>query len=384
MRGIPSPWGQAFPRSVRPAPDGFLVPAATLRVLLKKSGRLQIIFTGDTWRPWFGDGAVLRLDAHRAPRTGDLALCDASGWGDIRRLVRRTGDGGWLTALDPEPGAREIVPATGVLAVVEGRLGAGGPLGAIVSGGFPFWSRLAAGLHGTVKAIGSPAFGDEASASVGNKYGSQVESYSEMIGNPPGEELRRLLSRRFPAGGSILVAGCGAGSEVLHLARAGYRVTGFDVLEGMIRAARTHAAAAGIQAELLQADMADLDLAGRRFDGVYITPLVYSFVAGRARRVRCLQRLCLHLEAGAPVVFSADLVRTLAQRLQLWIAWGHHVRRAAGFEPGDWHTSYMLPDGTIGRSYTHLFSEREIVSEARRAGFAECRRAGAYFVARCR
>lgn len=44
--GIPSPWGQAYPRAVLLAPDGFLVPCGTLKALLKKGGRLEVIVKG--------------------------------------------------------------------------------------------------------------------------------------------------------------------------------------------------------------------------------------------------------------------------------------------------------------------------------------------------
>ena len=85
--GFPSPWGQAFPRSVRLAPDGFLVPSGTLRVLLQKQGRLEILYTGFALGPWIRDAGKVLLDSTPSPRPGDLALCEIGGWGDLRRIL---------------------------------------------------------------------------------------------------------------------------------------------------------------------------------------------------------------------------------------------------------------------------------------------------------
>src|SRR3989338_580121 len=302
--GIPSPWGQAYPRAVLLAPDGFLVPGGTLRVLLKKSGRLEVIVRGFALGPWIKDNDRVVLDSLRPPRPGDLALCEVDRCGDIRRLLARGRDGAWITGLDAVPGAREALPADRVLAVVAAGTGSGGATGRGLALAFPAWTRAAGLLYWFRKAIEAPDFGGEAGVSVQRKYASQVETYTGMVGFPLGPKLQSLLSRTFPAGGSVLVAGSGAGGEVIHLARQGYRVTGFDFLPEMVRAAEKNVAAAGVDAEFFAADMAELDWGGRAFDGIFVTPLVYSFVPGRARRVRCLDRLGRHLARGGSGVLD--------------------------------------------------------------------------------
>src|SRR5438034_8842325 len=123
---VPSPWGQSHPRSIRLAPDSQIVPAGTLRVLLKKGARLEVVYTGFVLEPWIADGDRVTLDGNRRPREGDLALCAVDGWGDIRRILGRAVSGGYITSLDPCPGIREVIASDGVLAVVAGRRGAGG------------------------------------------------------------------------------------------------------------------------------------------------------------------------------------------------------------------------------------------------------------------
>lgn len=379
--GIPSPWGQTFPRSLRLAPDGLFVPCGTLRALLKNRGRLEIVYAGFALQPWVENGSTVLLNAARSPRPGDLVLCDVEGWGDLRRVLARRKDETWITGLDAAPGARGAVPAAGMIAVVVDRTGAGGALGKAIAGAYPCWSRIAALLYWFRKAIEAPSFGEAAAASVRDKYLAQAESYDLMVRNPPGGEWFGHLQGICPAGGSILVAGSGAGSEAIQLARAGYRVAGLDVLDEMVRRARRNAAAAGVDVEFIRSDMADLDLPGKAFDAIYVTPLVYSFVPGRERRVRSLRHLGRHLTPGAAIVFSAHLFRRPSQILQTAIAW---ARRRAGdpeFEFGDWFTWFLLPDGTIGRSFTHLFPASRVLSEVREAGFRTCRRRGAFFIA---
>jgi SAM-dependent methyltransferase len=69
-----------------------------------------------------------------------------------------------------------------------------------------------------------------------------------------------------PPGQRVAVLGCGRGHEVVLFARAGHRVIGFDFAPSAIRQARERAAAAGVAAELEQADLFRL---GPRWRGAF-------------------------------------------------------------------------------------------------------------------
>ncbi|PYT15351.1 MAG: hypothetical protein DMF51_07045, partial [Acidobacteria bacterium] len=225
-------------------------------MLLKKGARLEVVYTGFVLEPWIADGDRVTLDGNRRPREGDLALCAVDGWGEIRRILGRAVSGGYITGLDPCPGIREVIASDGVLAVVAGRRGAGGALGRAVAAAFPFWSRWAALCYWFRKVREAPRFGGDAMASVQRKYKGQVESYTDMLSFPLGDDdLYALLVSTFPKGGSVLIAGSGAGGEAIHLARDGYRVTGFDFLQDMVRAAERNARAAACSVEFMVADM---------------------------------------------------------------------------------------------------------------------------------
>jgi SAM-dependent methyltransferase len=377
---LPSPWAQACPRAVRLAPDGYLLPVSTLRLHLRRGRPVELLYTGLALEPWLRDGDRFVVDPGGDPRPGDLVLCEAGGWADVRRVLRREGSDRLLTVLDALPRRRASIPYGSLLGIVRGVPGAGGILGALAAHGFPLWSRCAAFLAWRRRILAAPRFGAEAGDSVREKYEQQVPGYVDLLGSPADPHGLGLVRDGVPPGGSVLIAGSGAGGEALLLAREGYRVTGFDFAPAMVEASRAAARAASVEAEFLLADMTALDLGERRFDGAYVTPVVYSFIPGRARRVEGLRRLGRHLATGGPVVFTAYLLSDLVALVESLVAW--HRGRRDGVEFGDWHTRYMTPRGTVGASFIHRGFARSVVAEARAAGFARVMRQGpAHFVA---
>ncbi len=375
-RDLPSAWAQAFPRAVRLAPDGTLLPAATLGVLLHRGTPLEVICAGYALEPWIRDGDRIRVVAGKAPLPGDIVLCNAGGWGDLRRVLACGPGGALVTALDTVPGGRESVPRGEILGVASGPAFAGGAGGRAIAWLFPAWSRVAALLYWRRKIVAAPYFGEDASESVRRKYADQVVGYEAMIGSPSDPDSLRVLDVLAP-GSAILVAGSGAGSEALQLARQGFRVTGFDFVPAMVDSGRKQALTAGLEVEFLAAGMETLDLPGRRFAAAYVTPLVYSFIARREKRVEALRRLGLHLLPGGIVLFSAHLYRTLEQELAALLVFIRSRKGGREAEMGDWHTWFLTRSGTLGESFIHLFSERQVMDEARAAGFARVERTGA-------
>jgi SAM-dependent methyltransferase len=340
-----------------------------------------MICAGFALEPWIKDGDRVRIIPGDSPRPGDIVLCDAGGWGDLRRVLRRGPGGALVTGLDTVPGGREPVPRERILGVASGPASAGGAGGRAIARLFPVWSRVAALLYWRRKIVAAPSFRDGAAESVRRKYADQVAGYEAMIGAPSDPDSLQTLAGLSP-GSAILVAGSGAGSEALQLARQGYRVTGFDFVPAMVETGRRQARAAGLDVEFLPAEMETLDLPGRRFAAAYVTPLVYSFIARRARRIEALRRLGRHLLPGGIVLFSAHLFRTKAQRLATLLVWMRRRRHERGAELGDWHTWFLTSGGTLGASFIHLASERQVMDEARAAGFARVGRTGpAQFVA---
>ena len=376
---LPSAWGQTCPRSVRLAPNGLLVPASTLRALLRLGSAQELLYTGCALEPSIRDGETVRVSSARDPRRGDLLLCDVDGWGDLLRALGRSGDGSWKVSLDAFPSRWTTLPADRVLAVAEPHRGG---LARFLAAArlFPLRRPAASFRLAWQRVLRAPEFADGASAeaSVLEKYRQQVAGYRSLMRSTLSEDHLQLLSLRLPPAGTILVCGSGAGSEAIDLARRGYAVAAFDAVPEMVRVARKAATTAGVRVEFLLATLSTLDLGERRFDAVYLTPMLYSFVAGRARRIAALQRLAGHMTHGGGLLLSARTDQGLAARLQTTLA---AMRRRRGgssvVEEGDWYTWYLTPRGDLGYSYVHNFTRGAIESEIRAAGLrVEVRRGG--------
>lgn len=103
-----------------------------------------------------------------------------------------------------------------------------------------------------------------------------------------------LFFRHLPDGGRVLDLGCGPGWTTLFLARAGFEVLGVDIAERMVEIARERAARENVAAEFQVADMEELDLPAKDFDGVLLFDSLHHCDGYAA----VLRRACAHLRPG--------------------------------------------------------------------------------------
>jgi SAM-dependent methyltransferase len=378
---LPAPWMQECPRSLRLEPGALHVPTGTLRVLLRTRPNLSLRYAGYGFEPAVRDGDVVIAEAAPAA-PGMLAVCDRDGYADLLRLERA--GRGWAGSIDAFPGrAPFAVSDNDIVAIVRPasrphaapttadrlRLAVRWPAARWI------WRRIER----------APVFDDGADRSVQRKYDLQAADYLRMrSSNLTDEQLAALRPHAEPPA-RVLVAGCGAAGEAIHLARLGYRVTGFDVLPSMVEAARRAAGEAKIQVDLVTASLGDFDPRGTRFAAIYFTPVLYSFLAGRDRRIAVLRRLTGFLEPDGAVLLSAAHSRDAVRRVQVALAWARRRLRGDGsVERGDWYTLYLAPDGSVGTSFLHLFRPGQVEAEIRAAGYGGVRRLGAHYLATLR
>jgi len=82
----------------------------------------------------------------------------------------------------------------------------------------------------------------------------------------PSEEVVDAVRQRFfPPRCTVLDIGCGAGSNVLYLARRGYRAYGIDISPKAIEAARDRAQKAHLRIQVRAGDALDLPYSRARF-----------------------------------------------------------------------------------------------------------------------
>jgi SAM-dependent methyltransferase len=111
---------------------------------------------------------------------------------------------------------------------------------------------------------------------------------------PSEEVVGAVRTRFFPKGGAVLDVGCGAGSNLLYLARRGYRAAGVDLAPKAIAAALERAERAGVKVDARIGDALNLPFPAGRFDaandrGCYHTlpiPRRREYAAELARVVR--------------------------------------------------------------------------------------------------
>jgi len=369
---------QECPRSLRLEPGALHVPVGTIRALLKTRPRLSLRYAGYGFEPVVRDGDVVIAEPGVAA-TGMLAVCDWEGAADLLRL-RRAGTG-WIGSIDAFPERRPFALSDkNVVAIV--RPASRPRAEPTAADRLRLVLRWPAARWIWRRVERAPCFGDEADGSVRRKYDLQVDDYLRMRSNNLTDGQLAALRVHAAPPARILVAGCGAAGEAIHLARLGHRVTGFDVLPSMVTVARRAAAEAGVELDLVTASLDDFDPSGTRFAAIYFTPVLYSFLAGHDRRIAVLRRLAGCLEPGGALMLSAAHARDAVRRAQLALAWARRrMRGDRAVERGDWYTLYLAADGTVATSFLHVFRPRQVEAELRAAGYGGIRRLGAHYLA---
>jgi SAM-dependent methyltransferase len=107
-----------------------------------------------------------------------------------------------------------------------------------------------------------------------------------------------LLRQCVPTHGAVLDLGCGPGWTSLFLARAGYDVVGVDISERMIEVARDRSRRESAPAAFVAADMEELALDRRDFDGVLLFDALHHCPGYR----QVLRRAWEHLRPGGSLL----------------------------------------------------------------------------------
>lgn len=102
----------------------------------------------------------------------------------------------------------------------------------------------------------------------------------------------------------ILDIGCGTGRHAVELAKRGYQVTGIDLSAAQLKKAGEKAAAAGIQAEFIQADARELDFQNKFDLVIMLCEGAFSLMETDEMNFRILQNAVKALEQPGKIIFS--------------------------------------------------------------------------------
>jgi SAM-dependent methyltransferase len=201
-----------------------------------------------------------------------------------------------------------------------------------------------------------------------------------------GDRLEELLRARGTAGGRVLDAGCGTGTLALGLAEHGHAVTGMDLSEAMIAAARRKDERR--QVTWIRGDVTRFDLTGSGpFDVVTCVADTLNHLETLDEWEAAFRRFAAHLRPGGLLFFDAATARGL-RRMDRQSAGEHQGRTlilACVYEP-EARRSTLKVVSFVPAEGTGLFEKAEetitewsqpaagVLERLARAGFADAER----------
>jgi 2-polyprenyl-3-methyl-5-hydroxy-6-metoxy-1,4-benzoquinol methylase len=102
----------------------------------------------------------------------------------------------------------------------------------------------------------------------------------------------------------ILDIGCGTGRHAIELAQRGYRVTGFDLSEGQLRAAREKAAAAGVAVAFQRRDATQPHFHGEFDAAIMFCEGAFSLMETDEKNFAVLTHACAALRPGGKLMMT--------------------------------------------------------------------------------
>ena len=175
-------------------------------------------------------------------------------------------------------------------------------------------------------------------------------------------EAKLYEAHLLPAA-KVGLIGCGAGRDLIGLARKGYRVEGMDLSPEMLRVAQDYLAQTGIEVRLHCADICDFEFPDGPYDALIFSNYTYTLIPGSSRRVELLRRLRSRLSPQGSVILTYwNHQERRSGRLLRVAQWFARISRNPNPpEEGD----QFFPNYEFG----HFFTHDEIEDEAKEAGY---------------
>lgn len=198
-------------------------------------------------------------------------------------------------------------------------------------------------------------------------------------------QLVELLA--LPAHAAVLDMPCGPGRHLIHLAARGLRVTGVDLTESYLDEARKRLSGAGLDAELVHADMREV-LRPASFDAVLHLYSSFGYFDDPSDDLRLLRNMRASLREGGRAVLELGVLdgllldeaeeHALENGSSLALSASRHD--PSGVLERDWEARGALASGTQLRwqAKHRLYWASELEQMLRGAGFSSTRVLGGF------
>jgi SAM-dependent methyltransferase len=335
-----------------------------IRMLVKASGKAELLYCGDRMWPAVGNGDLVRIEPCRATdaRPGMVLVAISEGIPDMLRVTEVRPDGTILLQGDADSAGSVATTGAGILAraLLPPRR---------VRESWRMMHRLRLELVEAFRAAHDELADADPAGSIRHKYDRQASYYADSARDDISKSLLSRITASLPQGGRLLVIGSGTGRECFALRKAGYLVSGIDFSTAMLESSRRTAKERNLEIEFTEADIRQHQEPSGLLSGILFTYGVYSFIPGAADRITVLRKIAGWLQPGGRIFLSARLVRRPYERLPLTLQW----MRSGGLKPSEWgasHTRYITPDGVFHRSFVHCLTLNRLLREVQAAGLA--------------
>jgi len=196
-------------------------------------------------------------------------------------------------------------------------------------------------------------------------YYSTWPMYTSQDHNTRGffEWERPLISEYFRDKKEILVAGAGGGREILAGHKMGISMQGFECNDALRSFGNNLLHSQGSETIIIKAKRDEVPPSKKKYAGIIVGWSVYMLIPGRTIRVKFLKKLHKQLQSGSPLMMSFYLRKSFDFHLKVAYFTSKIV---SALIPG----SRKSEQGDfVDPNYTHFFTESEVKSELKEAGF---------------
>lgn len=187
------------------------------------------------------------------------------------------------------------------------------------------------------------------------------------------EIINRYFTKKHA---TVLDLGCGSGRTTIPLHVLGFRVTGVDLTEAMIRAAKEIASSENLDIPYQIGDATALVFEDNSFDYILFSNQGWTQIPGKENRLTALKEMRRVLKPGGILVFTAH-PRWLNREFGLFWSWQwvrFHILKKVGFSipEQDYGDRFFERETEFAsRQFIHIPSVKEVKQQIHESGLRE-------------